>query len=147
MHAPQAGSCKSAQEVRHTCFPNQLCLAVCFISKFRIANLQCEQTRTLLQVFLHSDMGMYCRSGCPNLLKHRLPLYRLDLRQAEDRAADVAMVRMKHENVQLRAAQEQAAAELRQLQESRRTDPAGAWLQSLIVAQQPMGQLGSPAMW
>lgn len=51
---------------------------------------------------------------------------RMELRLSEDRSADAAMVRLKHENVQLKAAAERAAAEAHQLRASRRSGPDGA---------------------
>lgn len=49
----------------------------------------------------------------------------MELRLAEDRSTDNALVRLKHEHVQLRAAAERTAAELHQLRASR-SDSNGA---------------------
>jgi len=43
----------------------------------------------------------------------------MELRLAEDRSTDNALVRLKHEHVQLKAAAERTAAELHQLRASR----------------------------
>ena len=50
----------------------------------------------------------------------------MELRLAEDRSTDGALVRLKHEHVQLKAASERTAAELHQLRESCRGNPDGA---------------------
>lgn len=65
-------------------------------------------------------------------------VFRMELRLAEDRSMDSALVRLKHEHVQLKAAAERTAAELHQLRANRRGDPDGA----LTTVNSQGGELG-----